>query len=256
MNFAVPKAPAIRCVLVHGYVDGPSVWARLAALLTAQGIEVDAVRLAPVGEPDAPSGRLLEAYARQVRAFGERGDDARPLVLVGHSMGGGIVELAAAQGIASLAGMVLLTPAPLRGVPLSPAVVQRFEARAGLTDRDEIRAGKRGLAVSLDTEAQDILAECTLSTGADFAREQLRAWTGGHPAGQDAACVSTPVLMVTTDDQFFTAAALAQEAKRFARCEVTHVSGAGHWPHLEQPQRLAAALSAFLAGIAAQPVRA
>jgi pimeloyl-ACP methyl ester carboxylesterase len=62
--------------------------------------------------------------------------------------------------------------------------------------------------------------------------------------------------MVTTDDQFFTAAALAQEARRFANCGLAHVAGAGHWPQFEQPLRLCAALSKFLAGIGAHPVRA
>ena len=139
---------------------------------------------------------------------------------------------------------------------VAAATFQKAIASEPRNARLHFGAGAASYLELRDAEAQDILAECTLSTGVRFAREQLRAWTGGHPAGQDAACVAAPVLMVTTDDQFFTAAGLAQEARRFATCELAHVPGAGHWPQLEQPQRLSAALSKFLAGIVAHPVRA
>jgi hypothetical protein len=43
-----------------------------------------------------------------------------------------------------------------------------------------------------------------LDTAPAFARQQLDAWTGGHPAGEDASGVQAPVLLVTSDDAFFT----------------------------------------------------
>lgn len=248
---AAPSDARVRCVLVHGYLDGPRVWARIVGRLPQQRVGVVSVRLAPVGDANATSAQLLEAYAAQVRLACEcSGEALLPVVLVGHSMGGAVVELAASAGIAGLAGVVLVTPSSLRGVPLPGPVMQRFHERAALMDRAEIRAGKRSLAISLDDEAAEILASSTLETGTGFAREQLRAWTGGHPTGEGSADVRVPVRVVTTEDRFFTAAHLAREAQRFADCEIAHVAGAGHWPQLEQPQQLANVIEAFLTDIA------
>ena len=241
------RTPAPRLVLVHGYLDGPAVWQRLLDHLPGLAQAATCVRLTPVGDRTQGSAQLLEAYARQVRAACTPTTGDEPVVLVGHSMGGAVAELAAAEGIPALTGLVLITPSPLRGVPLPIEVLQRFATRAALTDRDEIRAGKRALAVELDPAAQDILATATLETGEAFALEQLRAWTGGHPQGLAPSRVDVPVQLVTTDDKFFTADLLRQEAARFRDASIRHVAAAGHWPQLEQPALLAAAIEGFLA---------
>nr|WP_297383364.1 alpha/beta hydrolase [uncultured Roseateles sp.] len=232
---------------MHGYLDGPPVWQRLLARLDQLcGV---CVQLAPVADSQRGSAGLLEAYAQQVLAACARASATAPVILVGHSMGGAIVELAAAKGFAGLAGLVLITPAPLRGVQLQEEITQRFVARAGLTDRDEIRAGKRALAVSLDAAAQGILADATLKTGEGFALEQLAAWTGGHPQGEAPSRVRVPVQIITTDDRFFTAELLQGEARRFSSVEVCHIAGAGHWPQLEQADSLANAMNCFFGRI-------
>jgi pimeloyl-ACP methyl ester carboxylesterase len=239
------------CILVHGYLDGSAVWQRLVDRLDDAGWGAQALRLKPVADAQRTSGELLEEYARQVRAECARLSPNRPVVLVGHSMGGAIVELAAAQGVPGLVGLVLVTPAPLRGFPLPEEVMQRFVARADLTNRDEIRAGKQALSVALDDAAQDVLATATLETGAAFALEQLKAWTGGHPDGLLASRADVPVQVITTDDKTFTAEFLEQESRRYGDVEICKVSGAGHWPHLERPELLTEAMNRFLVRIAA-----
>lgn len=239
------------CILVHGYLDGPAVWQRLVDRLDTAGWRARAVRLNPVADPERTSAQLLEEYAKQVRAECARLSPHRPVVLVGHSMGGAIVELAAAQGVPGLAGLVLVTPAPLRGVPLPQEAMQRFVARTGLTDRQEIRAGKRALSLALDDAAHEVLATATLETGAAFALEQLKAWTGGHPDGLLASRAEVPVQVITTDDKTFSAELLEHESRRYADVEICKIPGAGHWPHLERTELLAAAMNRFLVRIAA-----
>jgi pimeloyl-ACP methyl ester carboxylesterase len=243
------RGPAPRLVLVHGYMDGPAVWQRVLDHLDGLAPTATCVQLAPIGDGQRSSAELLEAYAHQVHAECARSASGEPIVLVGHSMGGAVAELAAAKGIEALMGLVLVTPSPFRGVPLPTDVMRRFATRAALTDRNEIRAGKRALAVGLDAAAQDILATATLETGEAFALEQLRAWTGGHPQGQAPSQVDVPVQIVATDDKFFTADLLRQESARFRDVTLGHVAGAGHWPHLEQPALLAAAIEGFIARI-------
>jgi pimeloyl-ACP methyl ester carboxylesterase len=243
------QTSAPKLVLVHGYLDGPAVWQRLLDHLDGLSPTATRIRLRPIGGRQQSSAELLEAYAHQVHAECAAVAGSGPVVLVGHSMGGAVAELAAANGIQALTGLVLITPSPLRGVPLPTEVMQRFQTRAALTDRDEIRAGKRALAVDLDAAAQDILTTATLETGEAFALEQLRAWTGGHPQGLEPSRVDVPVQLVTTDDKFFTADLLRQEATRFRDATDCHVAAAGHWPQLERPALLAAVIKSFLARV-------
>jgi pimeloyl-ACP methyl ester carboxylesterase len=248
------RAPKPACVFVHGYVDGPAVWRRLIDRLDIDAASSTCVRLAPVGDPQRTSAQLLEAYAQQVQVECAAVPGQSPIVLVGHSMGGPVVELAASLGVERLAGLVLVTPAPLGGVPLPSEVMDRFTARTALTDRADIRSGKRALAVDLDEAAQEILAQATLDTGAAFALEQLKAWTGGHPDGRAPSRVEVPVQIVTTDDRFFTVELLEREAARYRDAEVRKVAGAGHWPQLEQPELLAIRMNRFFDRISAAAV--
>jgi pimeloyl-ACP methyl ester carboxylesterase len=241
-------------VLVHGYLDGPRVWDRLIGRLAPQGPKIVPVALRG-SAGDASADQQLELYAgdvvRQIEEITT--DTSVPVILVGHSMGGQVAELAARHLGDRLAGLVLITAAPLVGHALPPAVMERFAARAGLTDRQAIAVGKRGLAVELDAEALDILVDGTVATRRDDALAQLRAWTGGHAAGRSRSTVTCPVLCVSTDDTFFTEEVVAATAMRFGQVSIEKVPRAGHWPQLERPAELAEVLRRFLAALPLLP---
>lgn len=242
----VASAPGL-ILFMHGYMDGAEVWTRTIERLSLQGWRAEAVDLTPANTPLASSDELLESYAKQVQQRVELiSTQSTQVVIVGHSMGGQIAELLANSLDTRVAGLVLVTPAPLGGTALPPAVMSRFESRIGLTDVAEIKAGKRNLAVSLDDEAQEILARATIATKPYAAFEQLRAWTGGHPAGKVPSHVEVPLLMIATDDKFFTAEMLAQDAARFRNFSLEKIEGAGHWPQLEQPDALAHSITCFV----------
>lgn len=239
-------------VFVHGYLDGPDVWQPLIGQLTGSEWRMVTCRLTRASPGRETSAETLERYARQVLA---QTDIAAPaiglagpgrLVIVGHSMGAQVAELAALELGHRLHGMVRITPAPLAGYPLPPEVLARFESRAVLTDPSAIGTGKQAMAEALDRAAVDILVRATLATGPDTALEQLQAWTGGHPAGQQTSAITVPVLTVATDDRFFTADMLEQSASRFRHSAFERIPGAGHWPQLEQPAVLARTLDRFV----------
>lgn len=236
-------------VFVHGYMDGPGAWKRTISQLGLPDWKIIAATLAT--PPDArlsSSAELLQLYAKQVQdqVTAVALPAALPVVVVGHSMGGQVAELVACALGARAAGLVLVTPAPLAGSPLPPAVMDRFASRAGITDPLSIREGKRSLSVALDDEALEILVQSTAATPRDTALAQLHAWTGGHPAGHVPSLYDGRVLMVTTDDKFFTAAMLAEGAKRFRNAVVEHIGSAGHWPQLEQAEPLVKAIRRFM----------
>lgn len=239
-------------VFVHGYLDGAGVWGRVIDKLALPGWDFATIGLQPANSPSASSQELLQQYAQQVLTLlsGVPAPGHGPVVLVGHSMGGQIAELAAQRLGDALAGLVLVTPAPLGGYPLPAAVMERFVLRAGMTDVAAIKEGKRSLGVTLDEDALDTLARSTAAMSQYAALEQLRAWTGGHPAGNRPSDVDAPVLTVATDDTFFTAELLARGAERFRRSSMRRIAGAGHWPQLEQPAALAETISTFVQSLA------
>jgi acylglycerol lipase len=109
---------------VHGYGDyGPSTFAAAAKFWAAQGIATYAYdqrgfgRNLSFGQWPGAAALVgdLRAVARQVRAR----NACTPLIVVGHSMGGGVVLAAAGQGL-DVDGLVLAAPAIWGGAELNP----------------------------------------------------------------------------------------------------------------------------------------
>lgn len=105
-------SPAL--LLVHGFADGPSVFAKIAPLLAESGFAVRALHLPGSGvPPDEMAGTTLQAWrdeiAREIAAL--RADDPRrPVWIVGHSLGGALAFDAALRPGNDVAGIVLLAP--------------------------------------------------------------------------------------------------------------------------------------------------
>jgi pimeloyl-ACP methyl ester carboxylesterase len=90
-----------------------------------------------------------------------------------------------------------------------------------------------------------------LDTAPAFARQQLDAWTGGHPAGEDASGVQAPVLLVTSDAPLFTHPFLVSKVgSRFDRLDVRRVRDSGRWPQLERSAATAQIIAEFASHIA------
>ncbi|MEM9146186.1 MAG: alpha/beta fold hydrolase [Pseudomonadota bacterium] len=145
-----PATPAAVILAVHGFGDyGPSTFAQAAAHWAEEGIATYAYDQRGFGRnpsrgfwPGAEELRRdLATIARQVRAR----HPCRALVVVGHSMGGG-VALAAAPHLAeagSADGIILAAPAIWGGDALNP--LHRAAAWATAAVVPERRISGRGL---------------------------------------------------------------------------------------------------------------
>ncbi len=98
-------------ILVHGAWHGGWCWEKVKAALEAKGFEVHAPTLPGHDQPSgAPADTSLEDYGRAIADLAD--SLVEPPLLVGHSMGGGVVSQAAAltprlAGILILAGFAL-----------------------------------------------------------------------------------------------------------------------------------------------------
>jgi pimeloyl-ACP methyl ester carboxylesterase len=236
-------------VLVHGYMDSPEMWQPLADVSGLPRWKLVAVRLAPAANASS-SEEALASFATQVvdtvSVVCESSEI--PLVIVGHSMGGQIAELAATTLGKRAAGLVLITPAPLSGYPLSEVMMATFKLRVAETDAAAIKAGKLALSSNLDEEGLNLLAAANLNVPTAVAIEQLLAWTGGHAQGRGRSPVDVPVVVMgAANDKFFSPDFLTEHVlSRFERGCLALIDNAGHWPHLEQPQAVVAYLKEFI----------
>ena len=120
-------SPAL--LLVHGFADGPSVFAKLAPSLANAGFAVHAMHLSGSGIPASEMKDIcLDIWRadidREISALREN-DPHRPIWLVGHSLGGALVFDAALRPPNHGAGLILLAPLMDHSNARSPLLTSR-----------------------------------------------------------------------------------------------------------------------------------
>ena len=130
MSTEQPRNPLVG--LIHGYLDDPTVWGEVAEALEGEGIRT----IAPVIGRD--TGELtLDTFAdrvTEVTTTALAAEDVEGVVLVGHSMGAQVAELAARNIGDAVRALVLLTPIPLEGLALPDEVAGPLRGCAGSTE--------------------------------------------------------------------------------------------------------------------------
>ncbi|MFG1266110.1 alpha/beta fold hydrolase [Xanthobacter sp. YC-JY1] len=234
-------------VFVHGYRDDAETWRFVRARLEGMGLATLAIKLCQAGLGQE-SAQILDHYAMQVLSEIGKVAPTKRFLIVGHSMGAQVAELAASQlPPKRLAGLVLVTPAPLAGYALPEAEYARFAASARQTNPANIEAAWRALSPNAGDAGIAELVRATLNTSEAFALEQLRAWTGGHPAGQMSFPLNVPVLIIAAEQDFFFTKRLIRDTilPRFRNPAFEIIDESGHWAHVENPRLLAMAISRF-----------
>jgi non-heme chloroperoxidase len=234
-------------VLVHGWMMSGHVWDPVIEQLQARGVRVVVLDLRGCGESDrSQSPYSLDRFAEDVSAVLRECADDRPL-LVGHSMGGQVVQLVAARDGDELGGLALINTVPLAGLPLPDDATGLFRTAPGSRD---VQGTILDLAcIALTTEERTRLLDIGATVEDRCIAEALEAWMAGGSV-IELARVRMPTLVVATDDPFLPAAFLQQAVTdRIARASLVHLPGAGHYPVVERPCETAALLLAFRAAL-------
>ena len=240
-----------RLVFIHGFLDGAAAWDDVITALGAPAVDAVRVTLPGMGDRagEVPPGSL-DGFADDVVAQLQALEG--PLVLVGHSMGGQLAELAAVRLQDAVRALVLVTPVLLQGMNLPGEAMQSFHALGG--DPAAQRQVRRTFSVNLDPQRLeklgrlgDVMAPAAVASIADL-------WNHGHPAGREPSRYRGPVTIVRgAGDGFITADVAAGVQARFENAKIEVIEGAGHWPHVEQPQALARVLEPLVATPAVAP---
>jgi len=248
---APANAPVV--VMIHGFTGSKENWYPVAAQLRGR-YHLLVPDLPGWGEserkPDADYG--FSAQAQRVAAFIQRLSPGKPVVLLGHSMGGGIAALVAAR-----------YPQLVARVGLVDAAGVRFDDNQFGVD---VLAGKNPFAVS-DTASLQRYIDIV------FHREQAKPWIpwpasngliakrtrdaafeqsvldeiGRGPEqfapGEEAANIQQPALLLWgKQDAVIDPSAMALFAAKMPQARQVLVDDAGHMSLMEQPAAVADAV--------------
>ncbi|WP_426004835.1 alpha/beta fold hydrolase [Paenarthrobacter sp. NyZ202] len=236
------QAPTI--ILVHGFLDDQTVWDYVTKRLD-NTLQVKAIDLPGAGTRIRDTGpfTLQNLSGAVVEAI----DAATgPVVLVGHSMGAQLVELAAVARPAKVTGLVLLTPIPLAGVHLSGESAESFRSLGGNVEAQ--RQGRLAVTASLTPQALELLLTSGAKPAPAVVAQVFDAWNDGDPAGLENSAFGGPTLVLNgTEDPFVTDEVLGSGVlPRFENISSMSIERAGHIPHLEQPSDVARIVGTFV----------
>jgi pimeloyl-ACP methyl ester carboxylesterase len=175
-GFLLMPVPAI---LIHGFLDAGAIWAPVVADLGPEAEAWLTPDLAGMGALSADAGRhKLPRYCADITRLIDQTEGS--LVLVGHSMGTQVAELAALARPDRIRALVLLSPVPLGG-PHAPAEVTGPLAATG-GDVAAQREARRGLMASpVDPEILDWLTDLGRAVRRTVIEELVATWNTGVP---------------------------------------------------------------------------
>ncbi|MGJ8558792.1 MAG: alpha/beta hydrolase [Litorimonas sp.] len=224
--------------LVHGFGEHGARYAPMAAHLTAQGVQVIAIDLRGHGRSDGKRGVVLSYddfradlaalldRARQLHA-GVKG----PLVLFGHSMGGGIVldhGLSASPGvdgiIASAPLVALADPVPAP-VALLAKIISKIAPRAAMKQPID------GTKISTLAEEQRKYVEDPLTHGQLGFKTALEMIATGEALTQNASRWALPLIVYHSDQDQLTDFATSRDFAAAAQAEFRAFTDVEHEMH-------------------------
>jgi magnesium chelatase accessory protein len=246
-------------LLLHGTGASTHSWRGLAPLLAAR-FTVVAPDLPGHAFTRAPEGLALSlpVMARSVASLlAEIGQ--KPDIIIGHSAGAAVAMQMALDGATAPRGIVSLNGAlrPLEGfasrffppvarlLALLPIVPNMFAWRARDPAVVDDLLRQTGSSIGdADRALYHRLATTPSHIGA--ALSMMANWeVGGLEAAM--ARLTLPVLLVAgAEDGMVPASEAAIVARKLAHAEVAKLKGLGHLAHEEQPERVAAVISAWI----------
>lgn len=239
------QAAAATLLFVHGWQGTSAVWEPLRSFLAGR-FRTLTVDLRGMGASNgAPGPYRVERFARDlgdlVDALG-----LDPVVAVGHSMGGAIVQRFAVDRPEAVLGLVLIASVPASAQTFPPALDGFF--RATIADPAVARRWVGGLTTPPQPpETTALLLGAAASASREAAMEAYESWTT-LAFGAEAATIETPTLVIAPAGDRPMTPALARElvADPIAGSRFEELPACRHYAPLDRPAAVAELIAAFV----------
>jgi 3-oxoadipate enol-lactonase len=245
-----PKHPSL--VFLHYYGGSPSTWVPVLSqspFADFHTVCYHARGWAPSTGPPDPTAYGIEAASSDLSAIlsatGLR-DSRAGFILVGHSMGAKVAQYyAATAGSPHLKGLVLVAPAPLRGLELPEKA--REQQRAAYQTAEGVEFVLNNvLTAAPGTLAEEVIADCVRDSlrGNEWAKMSWPDYALGEDYGDLMDKIEVPVLVLRGDLDFERdmVGSLGVDSGWINK----DVKKCGHLIPLEQPMQLGREILAFV----------
>ncbi|MCW4354530.1 alpha/beta hydrolase [Hoyosella sp. YIM 151337] len=222
-----------RVLVLHGWALDSAVWSMTRSVTDLTDFTYAYVDFPGYGANSAmpPAQSINEMAQFGVAAADELGWDV--FCVLGHSMGGATALRMGAMIPDRVESVVALTPVAAEGTPLPEKTYDAFDA--GFADPEPLLGP---LAPNLSRrQLANIVARCHQSAGQQTWSAYLRNWTAADVARGLEDYEGPTHLFIGEHDGLVTAEYLGVTDRHLVNSSIGVISGAGHYPMLEQPEQ-------------------
>ena len=243
--YKIHRAGEKAIIFIHGFLDAGDIWKSTIENVDCPDHEIVTLDLPAMGQLSDYEGPL-DLYTLRDAALYVIDAVNKPCVLVGHSMGCQVAELAAAERPALVQALVLLSPVPLGGTPCDQGTTDMMHA---IGQNHDLQYGVRKQLCPEMTDEQ-VLAhmEIGMRPTRENAGKLFDTWSTGLPEGKAPSAFRGKVHIITgTSDPFANPSVVdAAVAPRFADVSVKILDGASHWPHFTLGKMIGDDINSFI----------
>ena len=235
-------------IVVHGWFGSAHAWEPFAKVVDTQRFTYAFMDNRGYGARRGEGGPFtVETVAQDVLQLADQ-LGWKQFDLMGHSMGGKVIQQVLRLAPERVRSLIAVTPVPASGVPFDDATWALFEsaaaspeARAGIINHS---TGNRLSAHWVQQIAQHSLDNSTQEAFAAY----LPSWARGDLSAGLQGLKQPTLVLVGEHDPGLTAEVMqATYLSLYPNAQLQTLANAGHYPMDETPVALATAVEAFLA---------